>query len=337
MLVAEADAPISRRAEICSPCLLFSGRYFPSTFDLAMRTEALSVSGGRAAFRHRITSHRAMKENRPERKNLFCATFQHTTILFLACFFAFGSLSLEVQAQDRTRFLHWMYQDAFVLATDALPQAAPYALGSAALLAPTSALDPAMRSGVQAGYEGGFARYLDLTNMLGEKNVRIPAAAVFALSLATDDARFQDAAFTSLQSVIYSGVLAGGLKFAAGRMRPFHGEGPYQLAPFEGHKSFPSGHTTTAFALVTPWVLYYPHPATYALFALPAGTALARIAQDKHWPTDVLAGATIGFLTAYWLTERHQQLSAPGTADEVLLFPTVSPGHVSLHLHIPLN
>ncbi|NBC18539.1 MAG: phosphatase PAP2 family protein, partial [Bacteroidetes bacterium] len=70
---------------------------------------------------------------------------------------------------------------------------------------------------------------------------------------------------------------------------------------------FPSGHATTVFAFTTPWVLYYPGVPTYGLLALSAGTAYARLADNVHWFTDVMAGSAIGIATAYWLTRRHQE------------------------------
>ena len=151
-----------------------------------------------------------------------------------------------------------------------------------------------------------FGTYLNWTNKLGGPEMNLPVVGVFAATLLTDNTRLQDAAFTSLQSMLYAGALSYGLKYTFGRARPHELQGPFRFTPLSGHSSFPSGHTVTAFAVLTPWVLYYPHPATYTLYALATGTAISRVARDKHWATDVLAGGTIGFLTAYWLTKRHQ-------------------------------
>lgn len=71
--------------------------------------------------------------------------------------------------------------------------------------------------------------------------------------------------------------------------------------------SFPSGHTATAFMgaellrreywEVSPWI-------GVAGYAIAAGTGFFRIYNNRHWLTDVVAGAGIGILsvqTAYWL------------------------------------
>lgn len=71
--------------------------------------------------------------------------------------------------------------------------------------------------------------------------------------------------------------------------------------------SFPSGHTATAFLGaeilrreywdVSPWI-------GVAGYAVAAGTGFFRMYNDRHWLTDVVAGAGIGILAAeagYWL------------------------------------
>ena len=211
---------------------------------------------------------------------------------------------------DRIRFLRWSYQDAGALGWS-IGTHLPYYAAIGGGLAYGTRFDDALRLEVQSLYDGTplVAKGLDAANLLGERAVAIPAATVFALSLTTDDERFQDAAFTSLQALLYSTAITNVLKSAVGRSRPYTGDGPHETDTFSGHTSFPSGHTTTAFAVLTPWVLYYPNPATYSLFALSAGTATARVALDRHWPTDVVAGAAIGFFTARYLVRRHQDLS----------------------------
>lgn len=71
--------------------------------------------------------------------------------------------------------------------------------------------------------------------------------------------------------------------------------------------SFPSGHTATAFMGaellrreywdVSPWI-------GIAGYAVAAGTGFFRMYNNRHWLTDVIAGAGIGILSvqaAYWL------------------------------------
>lgn len=207
---------------------------------------------------------------------------------------------------SRTRFLRWAYQDAGAFIQSSDLRVPFYVLGSVALLAPASFLDESIKTEIQEEYGGGAEKYLNVVNELGGPRATIPVASVFAISLLTDDERFQDAAFTSLQSLVYSGAIHYSIKYLVGRSRPYQGEGPWSFDPFSGNTSFVSGHTATAFAILTPWAMYYPGPVTYGLLALGAGgTGIARIARDRHWATDVVAGAAIGFVTARWLSKRH--------------------------------
>ncbi|MBE7178380.1 MAG: phosphatase PAP2 family protein [Mucilaginibacter polytrichastri] len=72
----------------------------------------------------------------------------------------------------------------------------------------------------------------------------------------------------------------------------------------QGHNSFPSGHTATAFALVTVCTLYLScRWRGLILFILATLTGFSRVYLGQHFFGDVLAGATIGvgcaFLVCY--------------------------------------
>jgi hypothetical protein len=124
------------------------------------------------------------------------------------------------EAQERTRFLRWFYQDAWALAVEGGARA-PLILGSTGLLASASQLNPMMLDGVQAQKEAPLGnRFLAATNGLGDSSVPLLAAGVFRASLATGNPRFQDAAFTSLQSLVYARLLTNTLKGVVGRSRP---------------------------------------------------------------------------------------------------------------------
>ena len=213
----------------------------------------------------------------------------------------------DCEAQDYKRFLKWSYQDAGHLAKSVGPKAPIFAIAGGAILATGIRIDEPFQDDVQDAHRGKsiWGAYLNVTNELGGPMVRYPVAGVFAATLLTKNTRLQDAAFTSLQSWVYAGVISYGLKYAFGRFRPEDGFGADRFQPFSANTSFPSGHTVAAFALITPWVLYYPHPVTYGLFAISTGTAIARMARSKHWPTDVIAGAAIGFFTGRHLVRRH--------------------------------
>jgi membrane-associated phospholipid phosphatase len=70
-----------------------------------------------------------------------------------------------------------------------------------------------------------------------------------------------------------------------------------------GYTSMPSGHTSASFAaasaLADDWRLFAPRSARWAVPALYAGATLvglSRMYHDRHWGSDVVAGAALGTL-----------------------------------------
>lgn len=79
-------------------------------------------------------------------------------------------------------------------------------------------------------------------------------------------------------------------------------EGSYYLAgKAYKHNAFPSGHATTIFALCGVISFYYKTylPRITALFAALL-IGISRIMIGVHWPADVLAGAILGWSSAYF-------------------------------------
>lgn len=79
------------------------------------------------------------------------------------------------------------------------------------------------------------------------------------------------------------------------------------------HNSFPSGHTAQAFTAATflseeyksryPWM-------PYASYTVASSVGLLRVANNRHYISDVLVGAGIGYLamkTAYWTHHRWER------------------------------
>lgn len=97
-------------------------------------------------------------------------------------------------------------------------------------------------------------------------------------------------------SLIATGLIVLGIKRAAHRKRP----------TYNNYNSFPSGHTAYAFAMATLWSARYSK-LRIPLYLLAASTAIARIYLGKHYPSDVLVGAVIGFAIPT-LFLKHQKI-----------------------------
>jgi undecaprenyl-diphosphatase len=80
------------------------------------------------------------------------------------------------------------------------------------------------------------------------------------------------------------------------RHRPFE----HQLGPATSTWSFPSGHSATSFACATVLSAFAPRWRV-PFFLLATLIALSRLYTGVHYPTDVVAGALLGVLTALLL------------------------------------
>ena len=116
------------------------------------------------------------------------------------------------------------------------------------------------------------------------------------------------------QSVITATIVESVIKTISGRTRPnyynlFSEAEPSFKGPFTSLKnspsgtgsnsSFPSGHTAAAFAAATVFAVEYKNKPFIPIIAYSMATlvGVSRITENKHWTTDVVAGAALGYLT----------------------------------------
>ncbi len=251
--------------------------------------------------------------------------------LLLACAFpALAQTNPEPLHTERTRFLRWAYQDLGALGSEIVtPKFAAYAGGAAAFTLGTAWLDDDGVRQAQSlyGQNDTYKEVLLFLDDAGGPPMTQITLGLAAGSLLIPNTKFQDAAMTSLQTLIYAGLTGYALKGIIGRARPEDGPrdpetnvlldlaDPYAFFettgknPFtDGNSSYPSGHAISSFGIITVWASYYPHPLTYALYVIPAGAVLNRMSVDKHWPTDIVVGAAIGVGTARFLVNRHKAI-----------------------------
>ncbi|NBC26121.1 MAG: phosphatase PAP2 family protein [Bacteroidetes bacterium] len=233
------------------------------------------------------------------------------TLLVQCTFLPVSLFGKQTNENDSSlRFLEWMVHDPLRLAGNLNENHLFAAVTTGIGLTAFAIHDRASTQYFQDHFS--HSRFLRLTNELGSRNVAPSlSAAIFGASLFTENRQFQDAAFTSLQAVLNTYLTVGAAKYLFARKRPGQHQSPYRFNLLEiGATSFPSGTTASAFALITPWVVYYPNILTYRLMALPVGTGIARTARGYHWTTDALAGALIGAYWGYTLSKMH--LNIPG-------------------------
>ena len=141
--------------------------------------------------------------------------------------------------------------------------------------------------------------------------------------------KMQTTTLLATQAYLTSGTMEGIIKFIAGRQRPsyydptrdeaepkFHG--PFykpENADVNGNHlsaSFPSGHTTVAFAAATVFAMEYKNTPWVPIVSYSAASLIgvSRITENKHWFTDVVAGAALGYLCGRQVVNNYHRYAS---------------------------
>lgn len=148
----------------------------------------------------------------------------------------------------------------------------------------------------------------------------VPIAAVYGLNMAGVKGKhdFRNRTLLLAKSEIIMYVLTNSLKSITNERRPDGSD----------YQSFPSGHTAQAFAAATFMAKEYGEQSPwYAVGAYGVATAVGamRILNNRHWTSDVLAGAGIGILSTNiaYLTHRYRWKNMPANLSAI---PTYGSG-----------
>jgi membrane-associated phospholipid phosphatase len=110
-------------------------------------------------------------------------------------------------------------------------------------------------------------------------------------------------------SLATTAVITFGLKYSVNRPRPFVTYPDIIKRGTAGSKSFPSGHTSSAFALATSVSLCYPKWYVIApVYAWALAVGYSRMRLGVHYPSDVIVGAIIGAGCAWASYEMNNYL-----------------------------
>ena len=137
--------------------------------------------------------------------------------------------------------------------------------------------------------------------------------------------KMQTTTLLATQANITSAVFSELLKKIFGRQRPIYTDpmtreaepkfyGPfYKPKDGDGRKidvmSFPSGHTIAAFSAATVFAMEYKDKPWVPVLAYGAASliGLSRITENKHWITDVFAGAAVGYLSGRLVVNNYHR------------------------------
>ncbi len=175
----------------------------------------------------------------------------------------------------------------------------------------------------------------------GASNARVAyfftglTTAFYAGGLIRGDDQMKRTALLLSRSMGYTLLATFGTKMIIGRARPGMQVGANEFYWFEFSKSkerrsFLSGHTATAFAMMTVLAREYPTPWVQVpayLFAL--CVSAQRIVTGEHWVSDVIVGG----LTGYWIGKAVTRHRPAKTNSHSMLMPYIFPGRLGFCIY----
>lgn len=142
----------------------------------------------------------------------------------------------------------------------------------------------------------------------GSEHSIIVMSGILTYGVLAKNKKYVSTALLALESFALASLVTRVPKTLVGRQRPdnWEGNGPFSFKGPGGGNSFPSGHTTASFAVASVIATQFRDskwiPVTAYSVATLAG--ISRIYDNKHWLTDVVAGATIGMLVGNLVSHR---------------------------------
>jgi membrane-associated phospholipid phosphatase len=218
----------------------------------------------------------------------------------LLCLVIGTGAAMQAQVQDtinkKTQLL--VGKDALLLGV--------FAVGAAAV----APIDKQIASRLQdsSTQENRFLHYLATGfRLLGDPGSAVTGAVTYGIGRINGQRRVQALGLHTVEAILFANMVTGAVKYVAGRQRPLVDvTNPYDFQLWRGFKgdtyrSFPSGHSTTAFAFASALTresqFWWPHAGFYVGTVFYSGAALvgaSRMYNNMHWASDVMSGAAIG-------------------------------------------
>ncbi|MFT4578722.1 MAG: membrane-associated phospholipid phosphatase [Nitrospinales bacterium] len=170
-------------------------------------------------------------------------------------------------------------------------------------------LDEEIRDGFEDSRSSTTDDVSEFFERFGNGAISLPALGAFYLyGYFGENAKAERTALIAVESFLVTGLFTTVLKTVAGRHRPSTGDSSTSFDGFTtDHGSFPSGHTSTVFAIATVIANEYEDvpfikPISYGIATM---TGLSRINDEKHWASDIFLGAALGYFTSKTLLRLH--------------------------------
>lgn len=173
--------------------------------------------------------------------------------------------------------------------------------------------------------------------VLGHPGSITLSGALYLVGRAADRPSVADLGLHTAEAILFGQVFTVAGKTLAGRARP--SRDPDNTTNFslgrgwgdDDYQSFPSGHTSAAFAAAAAatgeigrWWPRYRVPAGIALYGGATLVGISRMYNNKHWASDVIAGAAVGTFSG-WKVVSYTHAHPRNPIDRILLRTAVVP------------
>ena len=168
----------------------------------------------------------------------------------------------------------------------------------------------------------GQLRWGGRISNIGASYTLVPlVGAYYGFGVWRDHAKAREIGVLGTESLIDSLIVAGALKEVFRRNRPAE---PESGEFWEGGTSFPSGHAIQMWSIASLVAHEYPHRKIVGItaYSLASIVSAARIAANKHFASDVVAGGAMGWFIGRYVYQTHMSHLAHNHAS---LLPVIVP------------
>lgn len=187
-----------------------------------------------------------------------------------------------------------------------------------------------------------FQKGATFVRVVAQPGSTVIGLGMYATGRLANSKRLAEVGLRGTEALVVGSALGTGMKYFFGRARPFvdtTGPNPddWQLGRGwtrgDRYQSFPSGHTTAAFAaaaaVTTETSIWFP-AVTYTvigplMYGGAAAVGLSRMYNNRHWASDVIMGAAIGTFAGTKVVRYHRTHEGNGF-DKFFLNASWNPG-----------
>jgi len=151
------------------------------------------------------------------------------------------------------------------------------------------------------------------------------ATTFYLIGRKNNDYRARETGLLSAEALVDSMITEEALKQITQRARPSAGGERSEF--FDGGNSFPSGHSTQAWAVAAVIASEYKHrPAVQiAAYGVATAVSVARFTVHKHYLSDVVAGSALGYGIGKFVFKAHHRETEEDGAITKSAWPLITP------------